>query len=97
MGQAKFIRIDEDNNGNSHTTEKHFDNSAPYEGLKPSEVIDVDCEDGQIREYYVERMEWDFSHFGDRLVITIRPCKRLSKLDSFTDPVSGTTIGIIKN
>ncbi len=68
MAQAKFIRIDD-----GHTTERIFDNSSPYEGLKPNDVIEVDCEDGQIRDYFIEQMTWDFTHFGDTLTITIKP------------------------
>jgi len=72
MAQAKFIRIDD------HTKDESiriFDNSSPYEGLKCGDVVEVDCEDGQIRDYIVTKMNWDFSHFGDRLVITIESCK----------------------
>jgi len=70
MAQAKFIRIDSDSEPEKV---KIFDNSSPYEGLAIGEVIEVECEDGQIRDYFVEASFWDFTHFGDTLIITIRP------------------------
>lgn len=94
MAQAKFIRIDSDE---GFPTIKHFNNSTPYESLKLGEVIDVDCEDLQTREYYVSEMSWDFTHFGDTLVIKIRPVIPISKPTTFIDPISGNVIGIIKN
>ena len=82
MAQAKFIRIDDDS---GHENVRTFANSFPYEGLKVGEVVDVDCEDGQIRDYYVDKMEWDFTHFGDTLVITIKPVKPPPKLQIVYD------------
>lgn len=70
MAQAKFIRIDDDT---GHENVRMFANSSPYECLKISDIVEVDCEDGQIRDYYVEKIDWDFTHFGDTLTITIRP------------------------
>jgi hypothetical protein len=68
MARVRFIRIDGD-----LVTVKEFESSTPYEGLKVDDVMDVVREDGTEHEYYVSEMQWDFSHFGDTLVIKILP------------------------
>ena len=93
MAQAKFIRIDDDS---GHENVRTFTNSSPYEHLKPSDVVEVDCEDGQIRDYYVEKMQWDFSHFGDTLVVTIRPVNVPPRIQQITGD-NGQIIGFIKS
>jgi len=91
MAQAKFIRIDGET-----TTERTFNNSSPYEALKPNDVIEVDCEDGQIRDYYIESMSWDFTHFGDTLTITIKPTRPAPRLQPIKGD-DGQSIGFIKS
>jgi hypothetical protein len=54
-------------------TFKTFNSSAPYEALKPGEVVEVEEETGELRDYFVTDMKWDFTHFGDTLVIVIQP------------------------
>jgi len=92
MARVRFIRIDDDFGSQAV---REFDNSTPYEGLKPGEVIDVDCEDGNTKEYYVEQMHWDFTHFGNTLEITIRPCKPKPKPVVMIDNITGSIIQII--
>lgn len=92
QSQAKFIRIDGDKE-----TVKCFEKSGPFESLKPGEIVDVDCEDGLTREYFVESMTWDFTHFGNTLVVRIKPCKPLPNVQTFTDPISGSSVSIIKS
>jgi hypothetical protein len=54
-------------------TVKTFDKSTPYESLKPGDVVEVEEESGELRDYYVADMKWDFTHFGDTLQIIIEP------------------------
>ena len=49
--------------------------SAPYEHLKPGDVVEVDDINDQLVDYYVSEMRWNFTHFGDTLELTIMPCK----------------------
>jgi len=68
VAAAKIIRRNE-----LGETFKAFDSSTPYEALKPGEVVEVEDEQGELRDYYVADMKWDFTHFGDTLVIVIQP------------------------
>jgi len=68
MANAKIIRRD----GHEEST-KIFNDSSPYERLKANEIVEVECEDGILRDYTVSFVHWDFTHFGDTLVIIIEP------------------------
>ena len=68
MARVKIIRKDE-----LRETVKTFKDSSPYEELKLGEVVEVEDEQGNLKDYIVESMNWDFTHFGDTLVITISP------------------------
>jgi len=71
LTQVKFIRVDDD-----VKTEKVFNNIAtnsPFQSLSAGEIVDVDCEDGSVKEYVVTDRDWEFTHFGNILVITIKP------------------------
>ncbi len=90
MAKAKFIRID-----NDVETVREFDNSSPYEGLKDGEIIEVDCEDGQLRDYIILKTQWDFTHFGDTLVVTIVPANRTVDVQPVIS-LDGQIIGYMK-
>ena len=49
--------------------------SAPYEHLKPGDVVEVEDINDQLTDYYVSEMRWNFTHFGDTLELTLMPCK----------------------
>ena len=68
MSSAKIIRRNE-----LGETSKTFDSSTPYEALKPGEIVEVEDERGELRDYFVSDMKWDFTHFGDTLQIIIQP------------------------
>jgi len=68
VSTAKIIRRNE-----LGETFKTFDSSTPYEALKPGDVVEVEDEQGELRDYFVSDMKWDFTHFGDTLVIIIQP------------------------
>ena len=71
MAQVQIIRKDEQGE-----TVKIFDNSSPYEKLKPGDVVEVEIdENGTLRDYFVDEMNWEFGHFGDTLTIHIQPTK----------------------
>ncbi len=79
---AKIIRKDE-----FGETVKTFDKSTPYESLKPGDVVEVEEETGELRDYHVVDMKWDFTQFGDTLQIIIEPVtmKPTAKLVRFGD------------
>lgn len=67
MPRAKITRRDEQGD-----VVKTFADSAPYEGLKPADIVEVEDGRGELRDYFVAEMKWDFSHFGDTLEILIQ-------------------------
>lgn len=67
MPRAKITRRDEQGD-----VVKTFADSAPYEGLKPADIVEVENGHGELRDYFVAEMKWDFSHFGDTLEILIQ-------------------------
>ena len=84
MPRVKIITTNE-SDGSSKLI-RAFDNSAPYEGLKPSDIVELEVDDvGTLEEYFVEEMKWDFTHFGDTLVIHIKPLKLKPITKSPTD------------
>ena len=81
MAQAKIIRKDE-----LGENVRIFDNSSPYERLKPGDVVEVEIdEQGTLRDYFVETMKWDFTHFGDTLVIYIQPVNPTPAVKAMVD------------
>ena len=42
----------------------------------PSNWNIVELEDGTMKDYRVLSSKWDFTHFGDTLVLTIEPVKK---------------------
>ena len=91
MDRTRFIRID-----NGIETVKEFDGVSKYDGLSIGDVIEVVCEDNEVRDYYVSEIKWDFTHFGNTLVITILPVKPQLKATPITGD-HGETIGFIKS
>ena len=65
---VKIIRKD----GDLETT-KTFHDCPQYQGLKPGDIVEVEDASGQLIDYYVTNTRWDFSHFGDTIVVTIEP------------------------
>jgi hypothetical protein len=82
VSTAKIIRRNE-----LGETSKTFNSSTPYEALKPGEVVEVEEESGELRDYFVADMKWDFTHFGDTLQIIIQPVtmKPTVKMERFMD------------
>lgn len=52
---------------------RFFENDSSYEKLNRNEVVECEDAKGQITEYYVSEMKWDFSHFGETLIIILLP------------------------
>ncbi len=72
MPDARIIK----KNGDFETEKVFPGGSAPYEHLKPGDIVDVEEADGSIADYYVTDMKWDFTHFGDTLTLKIESMKR---------------------
>jgi hypothetical protein len=93
MDKTRFIRIDD-----GVETVKEFDGVSKYDGITLGEVIEVVREndnDNEVHDYYVSQINWDFTHFGNTLVITILPSKPKPKIEPVVDD-AGETIGFIK-
>jgi hypothetical protein len=72
MAEVEIIRTDEQG-----TTTNVFSDSSPYERLKLGDEVEVEMDEhGTLRDYFVEGMNWDFNHFGTRLIIHIKPVKK---------------------
>jgi len=68
INQVKITRSDE-----LGETIKIFNDAKPYEKLEAGEIVEVEMETGEIRDYIVVDTKWDFGHFGNMLNITIKP------------------------
>lgn len=74
MPQARIVKRDE-----FGEIIKTFPNSAPYESLKPGDIVEVEDIHGTLRDYVVVKMYWDFTHFGDKLEIEIEAINQAQK------------------
>jgi hypothetical protein len=61
-------------------TSKTFKDCPQYQGLKPGDVVEVEDANGELKDYYVTDTKWEFSHFGDTLVVTIQPMNPSARL-----------------
>ena len=71
MTEVQVIRKDEFGETTKTFT---FSNNCPYERLVAGEVVEVEIDEkGTLRDYVVESLNWNFTHFGNVIVLHIQP------------------------
>lgn len=53
-------------------TERIFTDRRQYESLVIGDIMEVECEDGIIRDFIVTEVNWAFSHFGNEYTVYIK-------------------------
>lgn len=71
MNTVTIIKTDD-----NVVTERIFTDRRQYESLIVGDIMEVECEDGIIRDFIVTEVEWAFGHFVNKYTVHIKTHSR---------------------